>query len=318
MAKKKVNTSELFLKESYFEKTDFATLDVETTGLTETDEVIQFSAVKVDIATWEITDTCSFYINIGRPLPDIIVNLTGITDATLKNEGISKEEAAQKVLAFIQDATICGHNVNFDVKKIQHLFDDVGIIHDVSSHKIVDTMSLARAYYPKSEVGNHKLENLIDYFDLRQGLTSHNAIDDVIATVRLCKHIWDEKINIIPNNEPTDPVPVIKGPVDEEKFKRIPLPYIPKFPERQGGTPVTVIQIARWKKSINMDRIYIDFKVNDGKGRIYFDMHNCVYMDTEANYVETIDMQSLQVQVCDIIWSNGFSGYDDFAGTLKA
>lgn len=315
MAKKKVNTSELFLKESYFEGCKMAVVDVETTGLTNEDEIIQFSGIVVDIKTWTVLEECSFYINIGRPLPDIIVNLTGITDQTLQSEGITRDEAARKVRTFIESATICGHNVNFDIKKIQHLFDDVGMVYNMEDHKIVDTMSLARAYYPKSEVGNHKLGNLVETFELDDGLSFHNAIDDVIATMRLCKYIFENKINPpVENLESTtkEVEKVFSAEIDEKKFKKNPLPYIPKFPERVGGTPIVVTKVARWKKSIKMDRIYIDFDVYGRQGQIYFDMCSCMYVDIDGNYVDTIDMQSLQVQVCDLLWSNGFSGYDDF------
>lgn len=317
---KKPLESLLYLKESFFENTKFVVLDVETTGLMDEDEVIQFSGIKINIATWEILEESSFYINIGKPLPDIIVNLTGITDQVLNTEGISKEEAAEKVKDFISDATICGHNVSFDIKKIQHLFDDTGLSYDMSIHKIVDTMKLAREYYPKSEVGNHKLGNLVETFELEEGLSFHNAIDDVIATMRLCKYIWEHKINIPTNEaqqEESQPQKIISGPVNEKAFARTPLPYIPKFPGKTGGIPVHVTKIARWKKSMQIDRIYINFEMDDqSKAQIYFDMHQCVYVDINGNYVDTIDMQSLQVQVCDIIWSNGFSGYDDFTGTL--
>lgn len=314
MAKKKINESELFLKESFFEDCKTVFLDVETTGLTNEDEIIQFSAIQIKISTWEILNECSFYINIGRPLPDIIVNLTGITDSILDTEGITKEEAAQRIKEFIKDSTIGGHNVNFDIKKIQHLFDDVGENYDMSVHKIVDTMSLARAFYPKSEVGNHKLGNLVETFELDEGLSFHNAIDDVIATMRLCKHIFEEKINPSGNKEPEK---IFNAEIDEKKFKKTPLPYIPKFPEESGGNAVKVVKIARWRKSVKMDRIYINFETGCDKAQIYFDMSLCVYVDVNGNYIDNVDMQSLQVQVCDMLWSNGFSGYDDFTGIIE-
>ena len=80
---------------------DFFCFDVETTGLSPSDNrIIQLSMIHgrfEGIKPIEI-DRMNFYINPGKghlPLPDKIVDLTGITTETVMNQGISEQESVQ-------------------------------------------------------------------------------------------------------------------------------------------------------------------------------------------------------------------------------
>ena len=66
---------------------DYIVIDVETTGFSpEFDSIIQFSAIK--ISGGMITDSLSSYIHIDYPIPSMVSELTGITDAILKDAPI--------------------------------------------------------------------------------------------------------------------------------------------------------------------------------------------------------------------------------------
>src|SRR5262245_49873169 len=93
-------------------------LDVETTGLnTSQDEVIELAMVKFTylpddrIAT--VTDVFSSFNEPSIPIPEEIVELTGITDEMVSGHRIDPDVVA----SFVSDAVLTiAHNANFDRK----------------------------------------------------------------------------------------------------------------------------------------------------------------------------------------------------------
>lgn len=317
----KADYSRIYLQDAVLEKKKFVVFDTETTGLTDQDEIIQFSAISVNFENWSVSGTESFYINIGKPLPDMIIQLTGITDATLKEKGITREEASSRVSTFLKDAVICGHNLQFDIKKVQHLFDVTGNSFDTGELKVVDTCALAKKYIPKEKFGGHKLGTLTNGLHLEDGLSFHNAIDDVIATMRLCHALYKTYINEYTEDATfAKEDPGINGSNHNEEGKLIKtaLPYIPSIPLNDvSKETVHLLRLARWKKSQTMDRIYINILTKSGAGKIYFDMASGKYKDVDGNLVANINLYALQTAICDMLWDNGFSGYDDFNAEIQ-
>ena len=290
----KADYSRIYLQDAVLEKKKFVVFDTETTGLTDQDEIIQFSAISVNFENWSVSGTESFYINIGKPLPDMIIQLTGITDATLKEKGITREEASSRVSTFLKDAVICGHNLQFDIKKVQHLFDVTGNSFDTGELKVVDTCALAKKYIPKEKFGGHKLGTLTNGLHLEDGLSFHNAIDDVIATMRLCHALYKTYINEYTEDATfAKEDPGINGSNHNEEGKLIKtaLPYIPSIPLNDvSKETVHLLRLARWKKSQAMDRIYINILTKSGAGKIYFDMASGKYKDVDGNLVANINL----------------------------
>ncbi|UWU69461.1 3'-5' exonuclease [Bradyrhizobium sp. NC92] len=93
-------------------------LDVETTGLnTAKDEIIELAMVKFDYLPDDrigrITDFFSSFNEPQNPIPDEIIELTGITDEMVLGHRIDPNA----VSAFVSDAVIIvAHNANFDRK----------------------------------------------------------------------------------------------------------------------------------------------------------------------------------------------------------
>ena len=169
--------------------------DTETTGLSpEFDSIIQISAIKMQIEPdKELSEVgrLDMYINPGRKLDKKIVQLTGITDERLANE--PTEDIAWPTIQefFASTNLVGGHNAaKFDMSMLKSLYNR----HD-EPHKnwvCLDTMRMAQELYLKEEVGNFKLGNLAEHFDVNFGLTFHNSMDDVIATVRLLRYFVEE------------------------------------------------------------------------------------------------------------------------------
>lgn len=167
--------------------------DTETTGLSpEANHVIQLSAIKC-----VIDENCQFheigrmdtYINPGYTLPAKIVQITGITDEKLADYPDEKSQWPDIYAFFGTNPIVCGHNVPFDVSMLGAMYRR----YDKEFEPIaMDTLRMAQELHHKSEAGSHKLGALAEHFGLNYGLTFHNSMDDVIATMRLLRLFVEE------------------------------------------------------------------------------------------------------------------------------
>lgn len=89
---------------------EYVIYDFETTGLeTATCDVIEIGAMHV--RKGEVIDKKTWLIKISLPLPEKIVEITGITDSLLAKEGIAEEEAFQAFAKMAHGKTLMGHNI---------------------------------------------------------------------------------------------------------------------------------------------------------------------------------------------------------------
>lgn len=78
---------------------------------------------------------------------------------------------------FLGNDIIIGHNVNFD---IDFIYDSmVDNLEEYLSNDYIDTLRISRKLLP--ELKHHKLDNLIDYFNLTKR-NEHRALNDCVLT----------------------------------------------------------------------------------------------------------------------------------------
>lgn len=78
---------------------------------------------------------------------------------------------------FLENDIIIGHNVNFDIDFIyDSMVDNLG---EYLSNDYIDTLRISRKLLP--ELKHHKLDNLIDYFNLTKR-NEHRALNDCVLT----------------------------------------------------------------------------------------------------------------------------------------
>ncbi len=78
---------------------------------------------------------------------------------------------------FLGNDIIIGHNVNFDIDFIyDSMVDNLG---EYLSNDYIDTLRISRKLLP--ELKHHKLDNLIDYFNLIKR-NEHRALNDCVLT----------------------------------------------------------------------------------------------------------------------------------------
>ncbi len=154
---------------------ELVVIDTETTGTDpKMSDLLEIAAVK--IKGTKVVDRWSTFVNPGRPI--IGNQMHGITDKDV-NGAPSPKEAADKLLAFVGDALIVGHNVGFDLGFIEEAKGD-GFRFQAGTY--IDTLVIARDGYPGAE--SYKLGDLAKFFGVELS-QSHRALPDAEATANL-------------------------------------------------------------------------------------------------------------------------------------
>ena len=158
----------------------FVVLDTETTGLdSETDHLVEIASVKV--IEGKIVDEFQCLVKCEAELPQVIRDLTGLTDEDLEKGGISVSQEISYLFDFIGDAWIVGHNAAFDIRFLLKACEINGI--SPLHFKAMDTVSIARDVLGSS-VANYRLETLTRHFGISEK-QSHRALPDARLTASL-------------------------------------------------------------------------------------------------------------------------------------
>ena len=158
--------------------TEFAVVDVETTGLFpgRHDRIIEIAVVRVDHSGRTLAE----YATLVNPMRDIGPSyLHGITSRDVTNAPVFSEIAGDALHA-IAGAVLVAHNAYFDIRFLSSEVRRLG--HRLPTFPYLCTMQLARAADP--QVPSRKLGDLCDYFDIEFN-AQHSALGDARATAAL-------------------------------------------------------------------------------------------------------------------------------------
>lgn len=103
---------------------NYAIVDIETTGGSPKSSKITEIAIYKHNGT-EVIDEYVTLLNPEMPIPPFIVNLTGISDAMVRNSP-KFYEVAKEIVEFTEDCIFVAHNVGFDYGIIRHEFRTLG------------------------------------------------------------------------------------------------------------------------------------------------------------------------------------------------
>lgn len=152
--------------------------------------VIELAMLTVDDG--EIVEEYDKFIKVGRPLPRNIIDITGIDDDMLNNEGVDENIVAHDLKERMEMANVMiAHNAQFDLSFIynllrRHFPDEVDEI--VSNVDWIDTLSVVkdRKKYP------HRLNNVVKKYNLGE-FNFHRAIDDTKALYMVTQALKNER-----------------------------------------------------------------------------------------------------------------------------
>lgn len=179
-------------------------LDVETTGLTKKlHEITEFSLIRCK-------DKVNLFKQVKCDHPETAslqaLEITKKSMADLYN-GVSKKEACESIAKFLAEdggndmsRCIIGHNVSFDRKFLQAMFDECGMDLEVSLW--LDTMKMTRQFIKKAglRVGLKQhpaaLKDACELFKTKQTSGQHNAKSDSRNTFYLWEKLKTEMMYI--------------------------------------------------------------------------------------------------------------------------
>ena len=167
------------------------TFDLETTGLNpRTDRIIEISVlIKYPGRKKDVIKTRK--INPGRQIPEFITNLTGISDADVK-DAPQFDQVADSLAEIIRGSDICGYNSNrFDVPFLLHEFERAGIYDAFDDSKLIDVFNIYCKFNPRT-----LSQAYAEYCG--KTLDAHKAEEDAKATFEVLEAMINEHNDEIP------------------------------------------------------------------------------------------------------------------------
>lgn len=182
-----------------YNEEEIVVFDTETTGLNVfQDDIIEIAAIRIKGGE-VVGEPLDLYIETDKPILPMLGDKENPMYAIYHEkmstgELLSPSDALRRFLAYVGSSPILGHNANYDYNildnNLQRYCNDTMQAHDI---RCFDSLKLIRLLAPS--LHSYKLESLLETFQLA-GVNSHQAIDDVKATVslvRLCAEKAREK-----------------------------------------------------------------------------------------------------------------------------
>lgn len=233
----------------------YLAVDIESTGLSpDSAQMIEIGAVVVEDG--KLMATFSRLIGIGQPLPDRIIELTGITDDMLKDQA-GEREVMRDFLTFSQvNCTDCdvilGHNISFD---FSFLKTAAVLLGETFERKGIDTLRIARVVHP--EIESKTLDSMCNHYQINRS-ASHRAFEDAKAAAELFECMKEGFVGRYP--DVFSPVDLIYTPKKQEPMTEKQKKYLIDLVKyHQLETPPYLEEFTKSKASRYIDKIILDY-----------------------------------------------------------
>ncbi len=162
----------------------YVAIDIETTGLDPAhDAITEIGAIK--FRGDEVLEEWSSLVNPGRSIPQKIAELTGISDAMVKDAS-PLWNILPRLALFVRNLPVVGHNVSFDLGFLNRY-------NALVENEAMDTFELAGILVPHADrygLGALAAEMGIDL------PATHRALDDARVTQALFARLFDRAMQI--------------------------------------------------------------------------------------------------------------------------
>jgi len=157
-------------------------LDIETTGLDyKREKIIEFAAVK--LVNNVITEEFQTLVNPKQEIKQSSISIHHITPEMVE-DAPTIEEVMPKILEFIQDYPIVGHNVIFDYSFLNRASEELYGT-SINNHRI-DTYQMYKDVFPDDP--SHGLESLMHRFNIEFPV-KHRAMADAKGLALVYPHL---------------------------------------------------------------------------------------------------------------------------------
>lgn len=268
---------------------DVVVYDLETTGLTASKErIIELAAIKYQVVPnngdYDLVekDVYHQFFNPGRPLPDVIVQLTGITDADLHDKP-DERDCIEDVASFFDGCIVAGYNIlTFDNLFMAEYFGRCGKFFRPEGS--IDCLKMAKNRLRlREDVENFKLVTIGHYFGIQ--FEAHSAIEDTRTTGKLVQLFVHEY-------------------AEEER--------IPDAIPKKGRLRPNIRTISFWQGFRGFARIYVNMDV----GSIYYDIRSGIWGGKDVE-VESLDMPWLEEHIFQSVGVSSENEFAKFKGSLS-
>jgi len=327
---------------SMHDLSQYIVFDLETTGLSRYDEIIEIGALKVQDG--EVQDTFAALVRPRCPIQPAASMINGITDSMVRNAPFI-EEVLPDFFGFAGELLVVGHNITtFDLPFIRRFAGREGAFF---AQTYIDTLALAKDRLPR--LGSYSLSTLCDYFRI-DPQSRHRALGDCYSTNECFLRLMDPDLcDISPNRS-----------MPARKQKRV-VPFAANYSEDTAGLrelhvllmditsdqridPAEVLRLGNWlldhqnlRGNYPYDRIYeqVEKALEDGVlteeeldrllslflsclspvGKISCDGEfclngKCICVSGEFKYGSRSDVKTL-MESHGAIWKDGVTGKTD-------
>ncbi|EEH63465.1 exonuclease, DNA polymerase III, epsilon subunit family [Gleimia coleocanis DSM 15436] len=180
-------SADLLTDPQFLENLTLVSVDIETTGLGDSDAITELAAVKYQKG--QVVETFSSLVNPGRQIPVFITRLTGI-DNQLVADAPTLREVLPVFLEFCDfpRSVLLAHNARFDTRFLMNACAQLGLEWQFPAS--IDTVFFSRALLPRPQVQNHRLGTLAHHFGIKNP-NAHRALADAYTCLELYKCLLD-------------------------------------------------------------------------------------------------------------------------------
>lgn len=155
---------------------DYIAFDLETTGLRDTDQIIEIGALKVKDG--KVVERFMEFVKPDTKISPLITNITGISNDMVANAR-KTEDIIRDFVDFCEDFVLVGHNIMFDYKFCKKYANHYGYTFE---KKGIDTLKIARKIHKDFE--SKSLGILCEHYHIVNE-AAHRAYHDALATAKL-------------------------------------------------------------------------------------------------------------------------------------
>ena len=154
----------------------FVVIDVETTGFSRNDRIVEVAAVSIDPQSWRVTDEFDTLVNPQRDVGPVGVH--GIS-ASMVETAPTFGEIAAALARRLHRATLIAHNLPFDARMLGIEFARLGAAFDAGSG------------FCTYRATRYRLPLACEKFGVRLA-DQHRALSDARATAALASNVFEE------------------------------------------------------------------------------------------------------------------------------